>query len=72
MQPKKCSLEWYVDFLMASEHQFSGAEPSKVAPAEMAHDAVNRWLANTELTAENPLARSINFCEFAIRLPHHR
>ena len=50
MQPKKCSLELYVDFLIASQHQYSGVELSKVAPREMAHDAVSRWLTDMELS----------------------
>lgn len=52
MQPKKCSLELYVDFLIGSQRHFSAVELSKVAPAEMAHDAVTRWLSGTELSPE--------------------
>lgn len=50
MQRQKCSLDLYVDFLVASQKQFSGMELSKVAPESMAHDAVSRWLAKEKLT----------------------
>ncbi len=50
MRSQKCSLDLYVDFLIASQTQYSGAELSKVAPTEMAHDAVNRWLSKNKLT----------------------
>jgi SRSO17 transposase len=39
-----------VDFLIASQKQYSGLELSKVAPADMAHDAVSRWLSANKLT----------------------
>lgn len=50
MQPKKCSLELYVAFLLASQRQFSAVELSKVSPTDMAHDAVTRWLSDTDLS----------------------
>lgn len=50
MQYKKCSLDLYVDFLTASQKQFSGMELSKVSPDEMAHDSVSRWLSQEKLT----------------------
>jgi hypothetical protein len=50
MRSQKCSLDLYVDFLIASQRQYSGAELSRVAPAEMAHDAVSRWLSKNKLT----------------------
>jgi hypothetical protein len=50
MQKQKCDLDLYVNFLMASQKQFSGVELSKVSPEPMAHDAVSRWLATEKLT----------------------
>lgn len=50
MQHQKCSLDLYVDFLIASQKQYSGLELSKVSPKNMAHDSVNRWLAKNKLT----------------------
>ena len=50
MQYQKCSIDLYVDFLIASQKQYSGAELSKVAPEPMAHDAVSRWLSTQKLT----------------------
>lgn len=52
MQRQKSSLELYVDFLVASQKQFSGLELSKVSPEPMAHDAVSRWLASEKLTPQ--------------------
>ena len=43
MQRQKCSIDLYVDFLIASQKQYSGLELSKVSPKAMSHDAVNRW-----------------------------
>ena len=50
MQKQKCALDLYVNFLTASQKQFSGVELSKVAPEPMAHDAVSRWLSTAKLT----------------------
>lgn len=50
MQHQKCSLDLYVDFLIASQKQYSGSELSKVSPIEMSHDSVNRWLRKNKLT----------------------
>jgi len=50
MQHQKCSLDLYVDFLIASQKQYSGSELSKVSPIDMSHDSVNRWLAKNKLT----------------------
>ncbi len=50
MRSQKCSVDLYVGFLIASQRQYSGAELSRVAPAEMAHDAVSRWLSSQKLT----------------------
>lgn len=50
MQRQKCSLDLYVDFLIASQKQYSGLELSKVSPIDMSHDSVNRWLAKNKLT----------------------
>lgn len=51
MSSKKCSLELYVEFLIASQKQYSCTELERVAPDEtMAHDSVNRFLNNSEFT----------------------
>lgn len=50
MQHQKCSLQLYVDFLVASQRQYSGVELSRVSPKAMAHDSVSRWLAREQLT----------------------
>jgi SRSO17 transposase len=50
MQSQKCSLGLYVDFLIASQKQYSGVEFSKVSPTDIAHDAVSRWLSKNKLT----------------------
>lgn len=50
MQHQKCSLDLYVDFLVASQKQYSGLELSRVSPAPMSHDSVNRWLRKNKLT----------------------
>ena len=50
MQKQKCNLDLYVNFLTASQKQFSGVELSKVAPEPMSHDAVSRWLSSEKLT----------------------
>lgn len=50
MQHQKCSLDLYVDFLTASQTQFSGTELSKASPDPLAHDAVSRWLSTAKLT----------------------
>lgn len=50
MRQQKCHLDLYVDFLIASQKQFSGMELSRVSPKEMAHDSVSRWLSGVKLT----------------------
>lgn len=50
MQYQKCSLDLYVDFLIASQKQYSGLELSKVSSTDMSHDSVNRWLSKNKLT----------------------
>ena len=50
MQQPKCSLDLYVNFLIASQKQYSGLELSRVSPTAMSHDAVNHWLATNKLT----------------------
>lgn len=50
MQKQKCDVDLYVDFLTASQKQFSGLELSKVSPEPMAHDSVSRWLSREKLT----------------------
>ncbi len=44
----------YVEFLIASQKQYSCSELEKVSPDEtMAHDSVNRWLNNSEFSPED-------------------
>lgn len=50
MQNQKCSVDLYVDFLIASQKQYSDVELSKVSPTPMAHDSVSRWLSDERLT----------------------
>lgn len=51
MSKQKCSLKLYRDFLIANQNRYSGVELSKVSPIiDMAHDAVSRWLVNTNFT----------------------
>jgi len=50
MQQPKCSLDLHVNFLIASQKQYSGVELSRVSPTAMSHDAVNHWLATNKLT----------------------
>ena len=50
MQQPKCSLDLYVDFLIASQKQYSGVELSRVSPTALSHDAVSHWLAHNKLT----------------------
>ncbi len=50
MQKQKCNLDLYVNFLTASQKQFSGLELSKVSLEPMAHDSVSRWLSTEKLT----------------------
>lgn len=49
MSKQKCSLKLYSNFLIANHNRFSGLELSKLT-REMAHDAVNRWLLNSDFT----------------------
>ncbi len=54
MRQQKCSLDLYVEFLIASQKQYSCSELEKVSPDEtMAHDSVNRWLNNSEFSPED-------------------
>lgn len=54
MQPQKCSLELYSQFLIANHNRYSGLELAKVSPVVgMAHDAVTRWLAERAFTPSN-------------------
>ena len=50
MNTPKCTLQLYTNFLIGTQKQYSGMELSKVSPQNMAHDAVNRWLAEELLT----------------------
>lgn len=49
MQKQKCSLKLYSNFLVANHNRFSGSELARTTE-RMAHDAVNRWLANARFT----------------------
>jgi len=50
MQKQKCSLKLYSDFLIANQNRYSGLELSKVAPVDIAHDSISRWLASSTFT----------------------
>jgi putative transposase len=50
MQNQKCSLKVYSEFLIANQNRYSGLELSRVAPNDMAHDSVSRWLATSNFT----------------------
>jgi hypothetical protein len=45
MEKQKCSLKLYSDFLIANQNRYSGLELSKVAPGEISHDSISRWLS---------------------------
>ena len=48
MQPRKCSLDLYANFLISNQNRYSGAELERVSPVpDLHHDAVSRWLMNT-------------------------
>ena len=53
MNPPRCEPDTYVRFLMAASGGWSGVELSKVAPDDMAHDAVTRMLKRGQLTPES-------------------
>ena len=48
MEKQKCSLKLYSDFLIANQNRYSGVELSKVAPWEISHDSVSRWLSSAK------------------------
>ncbi len=51
MSQSKCSLSLYTNFLIANHNRYSGTELSRVATgSSMAHDAVTRWLAQSDWT----------------------
>ena len=50
MQKQKCSLKLYSDFLIANQNRYSGLELSRVAPTDMAHDSISRWLSSSDFT----------------------
>jgi len=50
LEMQKCNLDLYVNFLTASQKQFSGTELSKVSPQPLAHDSVSHWLSTKKLT----------------------
>lgn len=49
-QIQKCSINTYVDFLVGTQKQYTGAELSRVAPEAMSHSAVHRWLSEGTFT----------------------
>lgn len=46
MEKTQCSLKLYSDFLIANQNRYSGLELSKVAPGEISHDSISRWLSS--------------------------
>jgi putative transposase len=50
MPKQKCSLKMYSYFLMANQNRYSGVELSKVAPKNISHDTVSRWLSDSHFT----------------------
>ncbi len=50
MQKQKCSIKLYRDFLIANQNHYSGLELSRVAPTDMAHDSISRWLSSSKFT----------------------
>jgi len=53
MNPSRCNSDLYVRFLVAASGGWSGVELSKVAPGDMAHDAVSRMLQRGDITPES-------------------
>src|SRR5262252_4714812 len=48
MNPAKCSLDLYANFLIANQNRYSGLELERVTPvADMSHDSVTRFLAKS-------------------------
>jgi hypothetical protein len=45
MAKQQCSLKLYSEFLIANQNRYSGLELSKVAPGEISHDSISRWLS---------------------------
>lgn len=50
MQQQKCSLKLYSDFLIANQNRYSSLELSRVAPTDIAHDSISRWLSTSDFT----------------------
>jgi putative transposase len=50
MDKPKCSLKLYSDFLIANQNRYSGVELSRVAPGEISHDRISRWLSSSRFT----------------------
>jgi SRSO17 transposase len=50
MRPQKDFLDLYVDFLIASQKQYSSSELSRLSPISVSHDTVSRWLSRDKLT----------------------
>lgn len=47
MKPYICSKELYCSFLQTTSQKYSAVALSEVSPIEISHDAVSRWLENT-------------------------
>jgi hypothetical protein len=53
MRPRKCNLDLYSEFLIATQKQYSCTELENVSPDDqMAHDCINRWLNDSEYTPD--------------------
>jgi hypothetical protein len=50
MQQKKCNLKLYSNFLLANHNRYSATELERVAPVDLAHDAVTRFLTREDFT----------------------
>lgn len=52
MNPAKCSLNLYANFLIANQNRYSGLELERVTPVSgMSHDSVTRFLARSDYTS---------------------
>lgn len=50
MQETKCNLKLYSNFLIANHNRYTATELERVAPRELAHDAVTRFLGREDFT----------------------
>jgi putative transposase len=64
MDKAKCSLKLYSDFLIANQNRYSGLELSKVAPGEISHDSISRWLSSAHF---NPSSLWNQTQDFVVR-----